>query len=98
MPTRGRIGAGDLTKRAKTSLWLLEVTLDEVEHRLNGEFYRSVDCSRIAVLARNEHEARSVASEACEGAWWMDPTLTMCTRVAINGRPRVVVESWPALE
>jgi hypothetical protein len=77
--------------------WVLEAA-EKLPIAAEGEFYASVDCAGLVVLACSEQQARSIAQDTTDGDWWLDPKLTRCSEVDVDGRPRVVLANWPSLD
>jgi hypothetical protein len=83
-------------RAAGLRLWLLAAT-DRLKRSGGTDFYPSVDCGSLVVLAGCEAEARAMARSECDGDWWLDPTLTTCVAMAPDGSPRVILASCPEL-
>jgi len=82
--------------KSALQLWVLAAS-DRLKSSVGTDFYPSVDCGSLVVLAACESEARAIAKSECDGDWWLDPTLTSCVAMAPNGAPRVILASWPEL-
>ena len=77
--------------------WVLEAA-ERLAIAAEGEFYATVDCAGLVVLACSERQARSIAQNTTDGDWWLDPKLTRCREVDVAGSPRVVLANWPSLD
>jgi hypothetical protein len=91
-----RIARADPERTAALRLWLL-MACDRLKRNEGTDFYPSIDCGSLVVLAGCEAEARAMARSECNGDWWLDPTLTSCVAMAPDGSPRVIVANWPEL-
>jgi hypothetical protein len=82
---------------AELKFWKLQAS-DQLPEVAEGEFYATLDCASLVVLASSEQEARSIARAESRGRWWLDSKLTTCSPVAPQGGARVVLANWPPLE
>jgi len=79
------------------SLWLLAAS-DRLKSSTCPDFFPSVDCGSLVVLAECESGARSIAKSECDGDWWLDPALTTCVAMSPRGSPRVILANWPGFD
>lgn len=82
---------------AELTFWKLQAS-DQLPEVAEGEFYATVDCASLVVLAASEQEARSIARAESRGRWWLDSRLTTCSPVIPRGGARVVLANWPPIE
>ena len=95
---RRAVLAGSLAAAAADlRFWVLEAA-ERLPIAAAGEFYATVDCAALVVLACSEQQARAIAQNTTDGDWWLDPKLTRCSEVDIAGNPRVVLANWPSLD
>jgi hypothetical protein len=93
---RNVTGGKSQSAMTRLQLWKLEAT-ERLPAENVKDFYASIDCTSLVILARSEREARSIALAESGGQWWLDPDLTTCRPVNSRGNPRVVLANWPTL-